>query len=484
MSLESRSNSGETLLCRDVRPRQRRLAAMLWFLVSLVYPSLSLLVAAILLNNRESVYILVAVLLYISFWFGVRESREHSGVSFSSLFILISTFVFGARALYIAVYKDFSVLQFFGLRCEWPTIIEPLCWVIVGHIAFITGGDVLRPSSTRGGGNHLRVTSSESVLRSAPYWLLIQGGITVALMVSGAGRDKNSLASISDNAYVYALPMLTHGVNLYAGTVVALAARNSRSIFKYSLLAVSASVVLSDAYLLANLTTSRSFYLIGIFAYAIALMIAFQGKVALWVVILLLAMYPSFKTLGQNRSTNSDELLVNLTEDPFGSYSQEGFRVAFDGKSTDINMLDTFAASLNWEHQYRPYALSYLYVFVHPIPRAIWPGKPKNGVLADDGYLFGIPYIGGIIACFNDDGGKVYMVFMMGLLGAFIRSWERLVQRIRDQSLRISVWAILFLTTLITVRALPFQSCVFFGIMYVPCIGCYYLNRICIAGDR
>ncbi len=428
-------------------------------------------------NSAAASLALCACITAVSVWYVVHDARIHGGLTFSSCFVAVSAFVFVARGLYISVFNDFDLLTALGQPAEHRQITNALAYVLYGTLALIFGALLLERKAVEAQEkyrNQGKIALSLVPPDLSLVFIGLQIGFFLVLLPYGEAQARASLAGASDSAYVYLLPTLIHGFNLYIFSYLVSGWIRKRGVMSFLTLLSSIALMLSHAYCLYNMSNFRGFYLIGIFTAVIVFMLARLGKVPVLLLLLLFALYPLFKNIGSDRTLSNKEMVQNVLLNPHTSYNGEGMERAF-GSDTDINMLDTLVASLNYEHKFHPYVWTYLYVFVHWIPRSVWPGKPPFGITADVSYTNGFPFTPGIIGFFNDDGGKIYMIIVMGFLGALFKWCEILVLRIRGMELYLCVWAALFLTSLVTVRYLPYQAFYGFLVFFVPT---WLLNRV------
>ncbi len=451
-------------------PNDRRAA-----LVFLQYGLLPILfvtvIVALALRDHTGASVLTGLLIAMSVWFVRHDARAFGGVTFASCFVAVSCFVFAARAIYVIANNDYSIILRLGLPVPVGInhFVDALAWVVSGLGCFIFGA-LFNEQRAAHAAWHRSVQGFLPRGRDLTLvFLLLQVAAAAALAPLGLSGRRIALTNTSDNAYIYLLPTLVHGFNLYAYVYVARRVRERPSEIGIFLLLVSFAIVLVDAFFLYNMSNFRGFYTVGVFTVVLATFLIFRGKISVWLLVALFAIYPFFKTLGSDRSLSNEQVIEEVILKPGDSYTKEGMDRAF-GYASDINMLDTLIASLNWRHRWRPYFFSYVYPLVHWVPRKVWPGKPRGGVLADVSYTYGIPYSPGIIGFINDDGGKLYMLLVMGLLGWFMRLWQLWTERLRTYELRIVTWSAFFLTALVTVRYLPYQSFYGFMIFFVPAL--------------
>jgi hypothetical protein len=423
-------------------------------------------------NSAHASITVCICIAVVSAWYVDYNAKIYGGLTFSSCFVAVSAFVFVARGIYVSLYNDFGVLTSLAQPPFHHLITDALVYVLYGTLAFI-GGALLLERKTVAERDKSRALPRISLSLSTPNFSLIFLGIQAAfvfvLLPYGAANSRDSLVNESENAYIYLLPTLIHGFNLYIFSYLVSRWIGKRGSISLLMLSLSCLLLLVHAYCMYNMSNFRSFYLVGLFTAGLVFMLARFAKVPVMFMVLVFALYPLFKNMGSDRTLSNKQMVEQVLLRPSDSYDSDGMERAF-GEATDINMLDTLVASLNYEHKFHPYVLSDLYVFVHWIPRKVWTSKPAFGVLDDLSYTQGLPYSPGLIGFFNDDGGKLYMVIAMGFLGALFKWCEMLTLRIRGRELYLAVWAALFLAILISVRCLPYQAFYGFLAFFVPCL--------------
>lgn len=444
-----------------------------WWLVLAAY----LVVTGLFINTGSTPYALALQSVILMGFACVYVSRDwllHGKLTLVGTFVGISGFVFGARGAYMGWNSDLDILaKVMIISPSWAEINEAMGWSVLGLIMFMIGALVrenwaifMNRRSEAGWSGGISQVAEASGL--AQFVMLIIQCVIAAVLIPWALRGyKVNLVSITDNAYLYLLPTLSHGVNLYIMVRLVSTALRTRSVIDVFLVFSSLVLVLFNAYLLNNLSSFRGFWLSGIVLIGVAVCYLLRGRLNPFFLVGLFLIYPFFKQIGLNRGNTTAEIVQQVMESPFQAYSKEGLAEAFGG-ATDLNMLDTFVASYMWDHSHRPYVLSVLYTFAHWVPRRLWPSKPEAGCLADVDYTNGAPYSPGIVGMFNDDGGELFMLFMMAALGGFIRYMDIVYVRIGDRVLQSCVFSILFFGTLIWVRMFTYQ--VFYASMsfFVP----------------
>ena len=431
-------------------------------------------------QSASSTAMLAIVTIGLGGWFTISDALKFGDLTLTACFLAFFAFIYAARAIYISSTNDFSLIARMGLEASYSSISGAMAYVVFGILAYIAGTFTLLPRAMRARQGRMNLESFSNIAYGIDHswnFVVFQLIFCVLLAPLGLSANKGEIYGISSSAYVYLLPTIVHGFDLYFFIYMMSRLRRTSDIVTFQALIVCTALLLFHAYTLSNMTIFRGFYLVGIFCCGVAALVIRYKRISLCFIVVMIAIYPLFKTLGQDRELTNKEVLATKVMRPQDSYTKEGMEVAF-GEATDINMLDTFAASLKWESSHHPYFLSYAYVFVHWIPRGVWPAKPESGILSDMRYTCGAPYSPGIIGMFNDDGGKMFMIFMMFVLGVFIRWCEIRSNLCRSYEMQVSMYSALLLSALVCTRYLPYQTFYGFLTFYLPCLACdLFLQR-------
>jgi len=203
----------------------------------------------------------------------------------------------------------------------------------------------------------------------------------------------------------------------------------------------------------------------------IAVLQRMKGRVGFaWLIIPIVALQPFFQYLGGDRYKKNEELAeVGLVEEVFGDRSLTEAYWTFYDSGGDMNIFDTFVAATKAEPRFYPYAWSWIYVPFHFIPRAIWPGKPEKGTTMDLSFTRGAPYCPGIAGFFLADGGFLWMLGSMALLGYLVSLLDAYVFTMPATYLRYCLIGIVTVNAMFLSRA--FLWFYFWQLMYaiVPC---------------
>ena len=144
----------------------------------------------------------------------------------------------------------------------------------------------------------------------------------------------------------------------------------------------------------------------------------------------------------------------------------------YTADSGDFTALDIFAAALANGQFSRPWGMSFLYMFVHWVPRNFWPSKPVEGFLTDEqsfrlahiefsGGSIMIPYDPGIVGTLYLEGAGYFVALGALVLGFVISRWDRRIgETMRHDQSRIHACAMFSMAIYIlffTARFRPYQ---------------------------
>jgi hypothetical protein len=184
-----------------------------------------------------------------------------------------------------------------------------------------------------------------------------------------------------------------------------------------------------------------------------------------WLIIPVIGLQPLFAYLGGVRSLDNEELLeVDVVEEVVPDRNLGQAYWNFYRHNGDMNIFDTFVAAKQSDPRFMPYALSWLYVPLHFIPRALWKGKPERGITMDLSFLRGAPYTPGIVGCFLRDGGLWWMLLSMAFLGYLLSLADWWVLTLRRGYVQYCLIAILAVNGLLLSRFFLWQY--FYQVLY------------------
>lgn len=384
-----------------------------------------LLVAQAFIGSQMAVWVLACSQLVLLA--GQIAKRQVSGVGG---FIFMSFLFFSVRPIYMVVERDYKLfMNLFRTRVDMVAIGDALWWASAGLFCFALGAYVAPKINRRWllTRKHRFAASTRQVLDSANvcYGLMFFQFLTlpVMLVLSRMGR---SLYGSAFGAYAYDLPVPLQAVHIL--TIVVLLERylRTKAPAAFIMLAVSGALFLPFTWLMRDVSLFRGFYIAGVMIVGIAALQRLKGRVGYaWLIVPVVLLQPFFQYLGQTRTLQSEELAEQgMLDVVFEDQTLGEAYWNFYRSNGDMNIFDTFVAAKKAEPGWYPYAWTWLYVPLHFIPRALWTGKPERGVTQDVSYARGAPYSPGIAGFFILDGGLLWMLGSMILLGFLIATLD------------------------------------------------------------
>ena len=275
---------------------------------------------------------------------------------------------------------------------------------------------------------------------------------------------------------MYDLPAVMHGGQIACMMILlerVLQRRPNAKVY----LGISVLLFFAFTLLMRDVSVFRGFYLTGFMIGGIGMLARYKRRVGYaWLIIPILVLLPLFRTLGEMRYEQRGALAENVTQRSPEIFHVSSYWRFFDSKG-DMNIFDTFVAASEAKPTKKPYLLTWLYVPFHLVPRKIWPGKPERGILQDHSFSNEAPYSPGIAGYFVLDGGRVWMLGCMALLG-FIVAWLDLIaMRIRLDWLRYAVYGVFAINAMFLTRFFLWQYAYQVLYMLFPCLVLAWMTR-------
>jgi hypothetical protein len=416
--------------------------------------------------------------------FFLNEARKGQ-VTGSGAFLFMSFLFFGMRPVYLVLERDYALFhKVFLIRPDMPFITTAMWWATLAGLCFALGAQL--PQRIQAATWNRRKLANRQhavrpVVKASTAGVLFLAQLAtlpvIYLLAKGASRG---LVESGLGAYAYDLPVPMQAIHIFAIVVLVeryLRAKNAGNLIT---LIISASAFIAFTWLMRDVSNFRGFYLTGIMIAGLAVLQRLKPRVGyIWLVVPILVVQPFFKYLGERRSLDNEELLeANVAEEVF---KDEGVVVAYwrfyQARGGDMNIFDTFTAATKAEPAYYPYALSWLYVPFHFVPRFLWEDKPKRGVLIDMKFTRGAPLSPGIAGFFLLDGGFVWMLLSMLVLGYLISLLDCYVLTMRPGYLQSCLIGIVVINAMFLTRFFLWQY--FYQMLYaaIPCfVLAWYLN--------
>jgi len=425
-----------------------------------------LLVAYPMLGTGASVWTLAASQLLLL----INEIRKGQ-VTGGGAFLFMSFLFFGMRPIYLLIEKDYRLLvNLFLVGSDWGTITEAMWWGTLAAICFAIGIQIAprvhRKLFIRRREQNKIQAAQVPVDRTVTFVMFAAQVVTLGLMavLARAGRG---LYDSGAGAYIYELPVPLQAVQIIAVVVFAERFFQRRDLGNLLLVALSVSLLLAFSWLMRDVSRFRGFYLTGIIITGIGILHYYKARVGYaWLVIPIIVTLPVFEYLGAQRVASNEELMdKEIIADVFKDEGVLNAYWRFYAASGDMNIFDTFVAATKAEISQRPYILSWLYVPVHLVPRALWPGKPKGGIVQDVSFARGAPLSPGIAGFFLLDGGKLWMLGCMMALGYLISCLDYFVLTTKRGWVRSILIGVLVANGMFLTRVFLWQY--FYGVFYV-----------------
>ena len=424
-----------------------------------------------LIGSTMAVWVLAASQLALLV--GEIRKKQVSGVGG---FIFMSFLFFGVRPIYLIIENDYELFRsLFRIRVDLAEVGDSMWWASAGLLCFAVGA-FLAPQIGRNWIQRRRAKAriqslQQLVSPKVCYGLLFFQVLTLPVMYVLA-KSGRSLYGSAFGAYAYDLPVPLQSVHIIALVVLLERYLRTKSTQSLVMLGFSGFLFLDFTWLMRDVSMFRGFYVAGVMIAGIAGLQRLKGRVGYaWLIIPILALQPFFQYLGQDRYKKNEELAeAGLVEEVFGDQTlAEAYWNFFDAKG-DMNIFDTFVAAKKAEPAWYPYVWSWIYVPLHFVPRKLWPGKPERGVTQDLKFMRDAPYCPGIAGFFLLDGGLLWMLGSMAVLGFLVGMLDVYIFTMPRGYLQYCLIGIVTVNAMFLSRA--FLWFYFWQIMYavVPCV--------------
>jgi hypothetical protein len=386
-----------------------------------------LLAAYPLIGSMVAIWLLVASQL--SLLVAEVRKRQVSGVG---AFIFMSFLFFGVRPIYMVMESDYRLFSFlFHVRVDPNEIGDSMWWASAALLCFALGA-FIAPRVTRGWIRKRKIIAakratqnlvSSKVCYGLMFFQLCTLPVMFVLAKSGRGLYASGLG-----AYAYDLPVPLQSVHVISVVVLLERYLRTKTPGNLTMLVISGFLFLDFTWMMRDVSMFRGFYVAGVMIAGIAALQRIKGRVGYaWLIIPLIALQPLFLYLGNERFKSNEELEeASVVEQVIRDRTLAQTYWQFYDSKGDMNIFDTFIAAKKAEPAYYPYVWSWAYAPLHFIPRKLWPGKPDRGITQDLSFMRGAPYCPGIAGFFLMDGGLLWMLLSMLVLGflvALLDAW-------------------------------------------------------------
>lgn len=413
----------------------------------------------------------------------LREIRTGQ-VTGAGAFVFMSFLFFTVRPVYILLERDYRLFTgLFLLRADLEVITSAMWWASSALWCFAFGA-YMAPRLHRRYFLRRREVNRDIRMRPRVGWNMAAGLValqlaTLPIMWMLVTRGE-SLYRSAYGAYLYDFPMVLQAVHIFSMLVLLERFMRNKSMGNIALLGFSGVLLLIFTWFMRDVSNFRSFYLTGLLVAVIAVLQRMKPKVGYaWLILPILLLQPFLRYLGEQRGLENEELMAtNLAAEVLPDRSLGDAYWNFYRHDGDMNIFDTFVAAKQGEPRFKPYAWSWLYVPFHFVPRALWKGKPEKGVTMDMSFTRGAPYSPGIAGFFLRDGGLLWMLLSMALLGYLISMADWWALTLPRGYLQCCLVGILVVNGMLLSRFFLWQY--FYQVLYaaIPCMMlAWFFNR-------
>jgi hypothetical protein len=351
-------------------------------------------------------------------------------VTGAGAFVFMSFLFFGVRPIYLIWENDYKLFKLlFRIRVDLTEVGGAMWWASAA-LLFFSIGAYAAPRINRRWLRSRRVKAAllaTQALVSAKtgYSMLFFQLLTLPVMIFLA-RSGRGLYGSAFGAYAYDLPVPLQSVHIVAIAVLLERYLRMKTLASLVMVGLSALLFLYFTWLMRDVSLFRGFYIAGVMIAGIAALQRMKGKVGFaWLIIPVVVLQPFFGYLGSDRYKRNEDLAQQgILEEVVGKQTLAEAYWQFYDSGGDMNIFDTFVAAKKAEPTFYPYVWSWAYVPLHFIPRAIWKGKPEKGVTMDLSFTRGAPYSPGIAGFFLLDGGLLWMLGSMAVLGFLLAALD------------------------------------------------------------
>lgn len=431
-------------------------------LIALAYP---------LIGSAMAIWVLAASQLALLI--GEIRKRQVSGVG---AFVFMSFLFFGVRPIYMIAESDYRLMmELFRVRTSMESVGDAMWWASLALLCFVLGAFAaprigrrwLQRRFRRSAAKSMQYAVSQGVCYGMLFFQLLTLPIMYSLSKGGQGLYMSGLG-----AYAYDVPVPLQSVHIIAVVVFLERYLRTKNTTNLVMLVLSGFLFLDFTWLMREVSMFRGFYVAGVMIAGIAVLQRIKGRVGYaWLIIPIVAVQPFFQYLGEVRTVKNEEVSQKgIVDSALRDRSLAAAYWQFYSSRGDMNIFDTFIAARQAQPKFYPYAWSWLYVPLHFIPRALWTGKPRKGITIDISFMRGFPYCPGIVGFFLMDGGSLWMLGSMVVLGFLIAMLDGWVVTLPRGYLQYCLIGIVTVNAMFLTRFFLFQY--FYQMLYsmVPCL--------------
>jgi len=437
----------------------------------LILSAILIFAAYALIGSTTVLWVLAASQLALLVGQIIRRQVTGAGA-----FVFMSFLFFGMRPLYILIENDrYLFNDIYRIRVDTTELGDSMWWASLALWVFAAAAYAAPKVYGR---YFLRRRQRNATITVRPEVTARSVGLLIGLQLAtlpvmlGLAVYGRTLYRSALGAYAYDFPVLMQSVHIFALVVLLERWLRRKTTTNLLVLCFSGFLFLDFTWLMREVSIFRGFYLTGVMIAGIALVQRFKGRAGYaWLLVPIIGLQPFFQYLGADRNKANKEMEeTSLVDRVFERQTVLQAYWNFYGGTGDMNIFDTFVAAKKAEPRFYPYAWSWLYVPLHLVPRALWPGKPKKGTTMDLSFTRGAPYSPGIAGFFLADGGLIWMLGCMAVLGFLISLLDCWVFTLPRGYLQYCLIGIVTVNAMFLSRFFLWQY--FYQMLYamVPCI--------------
>jgi hypothetical protein len=424
-----------------------------------------------LIGSANAIWVLMASQLTLLM--GQIARRQVTSVG---AFIFMSFLFFSMRPIYILIENDrYLFNDIYRIRVSTADLGDAMWWASLALWAFAAAAyaapKIYARYLLRRRARNALITMRPEVSGKSVSLLIGLQLATLPLML-GLAVFGRTLYRSALGAYAYDFPVLMQSVHIFAMVVLLERWLRRKTTTNMLLLGFSGFLFLDFTWLMREVSIFRGFYLTGVMIAGIAIVQRFKGRAGFaWLLVPIIGLQPFFQYLGADRNKGNDEMAeTGLVDRVFDDQTVGEAYWNFYSGTGDMNIFDTFVAAKKSEPAFRPYLWSWLYVPLHFVPRALWEGKPKRGITQDMTFTNKAPTSPGIAGFFLLDGGLVWMLGSMALLGFLLSMLDWYILTMPRGYLQAALIGIVTINAMFLTRVFLWQY--FYQLLYalVPCV--------------
>lgn len=429
-------------------------------------------------------------------WIGILSKQRGGGPACFGFFLFFVLLFYGFRGMTFMMAGDSELMTQIGV--SHPDIwLSKALWMVT---VFVSAGSLVYGLALGWSEEIVPVWITRFIAKYRPLSLLRDDARTSPGLLIGLALAWSAAAVVTvlvvrkgsvEGLFNIILPTV-FGLVMFAYIMIAYRRDGSvdwRMLLGCAAAAIGISMFARDAF-------STRMWAFGILALLLISVLHYFRVYLVGMMAVVLAL-PVIQLFGENRYVKSDDFFENLSTQ-IAEKRERGMADFVLGpyaiESGDFTALDLFSAVLHNGQEFRPWGLSFLYPFVHWVPRQMWESKPEEGILTDEESFrlantpYGlrmIPYDPGIVGTLYLEGGKAFVVLLGAVAGLLAVFFDTLLARLASEPSFARFGRLLFtigfFCCFYAARARPYQVMYLAGFMIVGILLAGKIHQACLA---